>query len=328
MKSRTKIYGVAIVLAAGWLRGAPTVRAEGRLLELPVEYDEGRFIAAPHLQFDEKLRLILNTAGGTFLFDDSVKRLELKTTSSGEDGKLRAKLPAMKLHYWIPGVRQYDGAIEVVPKDNFSRIASMGNNLDGMLGQAWYGDKVFVADYPGRSLFVANGTDTIPAPHGAKLWQMGFLKDDQGRRAINFPRVTITVDGKEHDMLLETGATVFLTDSARREAGGKLPARGAASFIAQSVFDEWRKAHPDWKGVNSADSETELPMIRVPKVGIAGIEVGPVWFVARPTENYHEFTSQWTDKRVDGSLGGNALESFKLTMDFRKGVIWVEKPGD
>jgi hypothetical protein len=68
-------------------------------------------------------------------------------------------------------------------------------------------------------------------------------------------------------------------------------------------------------------------MIEVPRVVIAGRAVGPVWFTRRADKNFHQFMSQWMDKRVDGALGGNALSFFRVTVDYPSAVaVFESKP--
>lgn len=66
-------------------------------------------------------------------------------------------------------------------------------------------------------------------------------------------------------------------------------------------------------------------MIEVPEISVAGYTVGPVWFTRRPDKNFHEYMSQWMDKRVEGALGGNALYHFRITIDYPRAVAVFEK---
>lgn len=36
--------------------------------------------------------------------------------------------------------------------------------------------------------------------------------------------------------------------------------------------------------------------------------------------------SQWTDQRVEGALGGNALRRFQVTVDYPAAAAWFVKP--
>jgi hypothetical protein len=57
-------------------------------------------------------------------------------------------------------------------------------------------------------------------------------------------------------------------------------------------------------------------MILVPDVEIAGLHTGPVWFTGRSDKNYLVFMSSLMDQPVDGSLGGNAMRRFTMTVDY------------
>lgn len=66
-------------------------------------------------------------------------------------------------------------------------------------------------------------------------------------------------------------------------------------------------------------------MIEVPKISVAGYPVGSVWFTRRPDKNFHEYMSQWMDKKVEGALGGNALRQFRISIDYQRAVAVFEK---
>lgn len=322
MRKQTAWQAVAV----GLLAVCPQVLvAQDRTVVIPTVFEEGRFIVTPVTFDDQTIRLIADTAGGTVMFQESVDRLQLEATTYASDSKLRVKLPWLLQGSWIPGSQEPEGAFVVVSRAKQRRMANLADGLDGMLGHSWFAGKVWVLDYPAQKMTVYRHR-VLRIPPGAKKMEMGFSRDENGIRRANFPRITISIDGKSHDMLLETGATAFISLQARQELGDERTGRRAASFIVQSVFDEWRKKHPDWRVVENADIETQGPMIEVQKISIAGFDVGPVWFMVRPTVNFHEFTSKWTDKRVDGSIGGNALRDLRLMLDYLKSVAWVEKP--
>ena len=46
--------------------------------------------------------------------------------------------------------------------------------------------------------------------------------------------------------------------------------------------------------------------IEVSRIVVGGYTVGPVWFTRRADKNFHEYMSQWMDKRIEGALGGVA----------------------
>lgn len=67
---------------------------------------------------------------------------------------------------------------------------------------------------------------------------------------------------------------------------------------------------------NADENYWGAPMMEVPEVAIAGHTVGPVWFTRRDDREFHEWCSRWTDRRVDGTLGGSLLRYFAVTVDY------------
>jgi hypothetical protein len=45
----------------------------------------------------------------------------------------------------------------------------------------------------------------------------------------------------------------------------------------------------------------------------------------RPDRSFHEFMSQWMDRRVDGALGGSVLGRFRVTLDYPAGLATFER---
>jgi hypothetical protein len=71
-----------------------------------------------------------------------------------------------------------------------------------------------------------------------------------------------------------------------------------------------------WPGLQ-ADG---MALVQVSNVRVAGYDSGPAWFAVRPDANFHEYMSQWMDKRVEGALGGNVLRGFRVTVEYGVGV--------
>lgn len=142
--------------------------------------------------------------------------------------------------------------------------------------------------------------------------------------------VTERGDTLELDLLFDTGATVALSDSARAvlAAWGVVgPAERGTSFIAQSVFERWRARHLAWRVIERADRAfgQSLPMIEVPRLAVAGHEVGPVWFTMRSTRSWRGMSAAM-DRAVQGALGGSALRYFRVTVDYPNATATFERP--
>jgi hypothetical protein len=293
----------------------------GKPLALPVEFVEDRFFVQPKTTDGQMLTLYTDTGGGIFISEAVVRRLKLSVTKvEGDGGELldRARLPAFSPEASIPPVEDSGGRLWVMPADR-------AQELEGMLGQVWFKDRVWTFDYPGQMLWLRAPGD-IPAHDPTHRVPLGFPVGSNGQRQTNFPRIQIRVDGETIDLLFDTGATVYLTDSALEELDDGRPAQRATSFITQTTFDRWQRKHSGWRVVTEADQTVAgAPMIEVPEIEVAGFLVGPVWFTRRPDAAFHQWMSQWMDKRVDGALGGSALRYFRVTVDYPNAVAIFEK---
>ena len=319
---------VAIGAAAlGALTGAglsaqETAEATVTLVELPVRYADDRYFVSPVLESGDTLLLYTDTGGGAnMLWPATAERLGLagEWLRQGSDSARLVAFPPMVPAASIPmpsAPPPLGSGFLVIPPQGFKEG-------DGFLGRTWFADRVWLFDYPGRSLALVTGGAPASAPeHRVPL---GFQTDSAGRRTTHFPRITAAVDGDSLDLLFDTGATVNLTPAALAALGDGGPAQRGTSFITQSVFKRWRAAHPDWRVVDSADMVGNAPMIEVPRVTVAGHEVGPVWFTVRPDRAFHEWMAQWMDRPLDGALGGSALRYFRVLVNYPEAYAAFER---
>jgi hypothetical protein len=322
MTSRASLLLTLLIVS---LAGAVFPAAPPAPVELPVEVVENRFFVTPTTLTGERLHLYTDTGGGLFLRGTAVHRLGLATETSGADGEKMelAKLPPFRDGASIPPPLAHDGSIPVMPAD---RERMMPESWDGMLGQAWFSGRVWTWDYPGhRLLWRRDGS--LPSVESAHRVVLGFKQDGQGKRAADFGRITAKIDGEDLDLLLDTGAEIRLTAEALAKLGDGAAESRATSFMVATHFDQWRQRHPEWRVVENADANTKgEPMIEVPAVTVAGYTVGPVWFTRRADKNFHEFMSQWTDRTVEGALGGSVLRFFRVSVDYPNAVAVFERP--
>lgn len=57
-------------------------------------------------------------------------------------------------------------------------------------------------------------------------------------------------------------------------------------------------------------------MIEVPRIIVAGLASGPVWFTVRPDANFSTYMSKWMDRPIVGALGGSGLRYFRVVADY------------
>lgn len=337
--ARPSIVLVHLLLAVPLLAGPPSAGAQERapevtdasvagatVVRLPARHEAHRFWVTPVTQDGDTLRLYTDTGGGTnMIFPAAVERLGLptKTASPPDGGTARfAAVPAFRTGAAVPLPSLAS------PNAHWLLVRRPPGYMagDGFLGRTWFAGRVWALDYPGGTLGLVLGWDpeAVAEEHRVAL---GFQTDSAGRLTTHFPRVRVEVDGDSLDLLLDTGATVPLTGDAREELGAGGPAERGTSFVVRSVYEGWRRRHPDWRVIEAADRVAGTPMIRVPEVSVAGHTVGPVWFTVRPDRNFREGMSRWMDREIDGALGGSALRHFRLVLDYPRATAAFLRPG-
>lgn len=292
----------------------PALESAGR--QLPTRYAADRFYVRPVLQSGDTLEFFTDTGGGLFIYARAASEAGLEPDSSGF-----VSLPPFRDGAWIPPPLGSPGSKVFV----FDTDDPPLDARDGMLGQAWFADRVWLFDYPGRSLALLDAT---PAWAGTDhVAALSFLTDSGGARVAHFPRIRVEVDGDSLDMLFDTGATGVLTPASR----GRIQAGDTiigTSFITTEVVDRWVARHPDWPVIQDADATVEgMRMIRIPNLSVAGHTVGPVWFTERPDANFHDYMSRFMDRRVDGALGGSALKHFRVVVDYPRALAFFDRDG-
>lgn len=325
-------------LASGWLASsvaALTIDAVASPLraqvapdspaELPARLVAGRFYVYPVTERGDTLTLFTDTGGGLWLAADVVARLGLPTRVDGVQGSDTLKsvaLPAFRAGSSIPEpLGRPDRRLGVFPRPANDPFLS---SWSGMLGQQWFMGRVWTFDYPGGKLLLHASGATMPRDP-AHTVPLAFRRDANGTPENGFPRIRVVVDGDTLDMLFDTGATARVPDSVVAQLGPGPRGERATSFITTEVFDRWRTRHPDWRVVPGADAVPGMAAIEVPKVSVAGFEVGPVWFTQRPDRSFHTFMAQWMDRPTDGALGGSALQYFRVTVDYPNAVAVFER---
>lgn len=207
----------------------------------------------------------------------------------------------------------------VVPDmDREMQFMTAHQRFDIFLGQNFFMGHSWTIDYPRQQLWVNTPlTAGMPGVH-----KIGFRKNSTGGPLFGHPSTTIEVDGVTLDVLFDTGASLVLSEEGKKAFHTSEQTAGG-SFIAASVFDQWRKKHPDWKYYPKADLAGDV--IEVPAIKIAGYEVGPVLFARRLDEAWSEGMISSMDKVVKGAIGGSGLKYLKVTIDYNSELIRFEQ---
>jgi len=196
---------------------------------------------------------------------------------------------------------------------------------DGMLGQQWFAGRVWTFDYPKQAL-LWRATGDLPPHDKSQEVKLGFKTNGVGKRASNFARIPVDIDGETIDFVLDTGATNILSEEVLKQINDGGPAERATSFLARTVFEKWHKKHPEWRTLENIKTLTGNAMIEVPSITIGGFNVGPVWFTVQPDLAFHAYMAQWMDKPTEGAIGGSALHYLRMTVDWPRAIAVFEQP--
>jgi hypothetical protein len=279
---------------------------------MPAVYDEDRFFVEPVTATGARLRLLTDTGGGLFLTAAAVERCGLATSWSIGRGTV-ARLEPLRPGAWIPE-----------PVGSATWIPVWDQEGDGMLGQRWFAGGIWTFDYPRKTLLLSSTPFRPNSEQRAHRVPLGFPTFG-GLRTGNHPRFAVTIDGMAVESLFDTGATVQLTTHALKLIVDGHPRERATNFVAASLFDRWHKDHPDWPFVENAEEKTQLAIIEVPRIQVAGFEVGPAWFTRRP-DSAHQWMSTFMDRPIVASIGGSVLRNFRVTIDYPGAVAYFERP--
>lgn len=210
----------------------------------------------------------------------------------------------------------------VPPEDGeLKDMAAYMQEMDVFFAQDFFMNKAWTLDYPGRQIWVHTPVPANEAgmPHVEKL---AFLKNKNGDKLFGHPYFKVEIDGDTLDMLFDTGATLRLTDAGKKVFGNDKRIL-AGSFIGATIFEKWRKKHPDWKVYPNAEAGGDI--MEVPKVKIGGHEVGPVRFIANE-DGASTLEMEETGMYAEGAIGGSALQYLKVMIDYNSELVKFIKP--
>jgi len=303
--------------------GLLTALTGGEILAqaLPARFEHDRVFLEATAPDGKPVRLYTDTGGGFNTIATSVaERYSLEPAGQFESDEEKGELvafPAFLIDAGIPRPSQdpwMRGNLVVVPDNALE--------TQGFLGTRWFAERIWQFDYGRKTL---RRLDSFEPTARYVTLALGFKHDADGKRSLNFPRLTVAIDGQPLEVLLDTGATGELTEHSAAVYGLPVGSRVAASYVTELHFKHWQSRHPDWRVVEQAEAVTgtAFPMIEVPVVDFGGVRVGPVWFSQRPDPIFHQWMSQMMDRQIDGAIGGSALKYLEIVIDYPNAKVHI-----
>lgn len=285
---------------------------------------------------NDTIKAYTDTGGGfTALYPNTLKRLglnkKIKTDLNSKSYILAKEVFKDKRFHPFLSENSKDLTNEsffAVPSQEFIHEYSVNESeVQGFFGQYFFINHCWTFDYINRTVKIHQACNIDIGSLNAQ--KVGFKKDSNNIKLFGHPSINIKIEGEEIPMLFDTGATIELTESAQNILKRKKEIGG--SFIAKSIYEKWKKKHPNWKVIKGGNELVDggksyyLDLIEVPLVVLGSFEVGPVWFAVRPDAAWSKGMIRSMDRVVKGALGGSALKYVSVTIDYPNEAIEFKK---
>jgi hypothetical protein len=251
-------------------------------------------------------RFVLDSGGGAFILTERLaQEIGLKPTgpARASDGGSYAPAPApaasvggMALN--LKGAR----AAILMGQDRFDARDAADGLFPGQVLERYH----VIFDYPGRKFTLAPPGSM--RAHGVAI--PARLRTDNG-----FPRIELSVGGRAFGFLLDTGASY--------------------TMISRVALEEWSSAgwprHTGASGfANMAGGkmENEALMTRIPEMRTGELVLAGVGAVSRPEGTFEKYMSGMMPAPIVGSIAGNVLRNFRVELDYKGGMVYLERTGD
>ena len=261
---RTILFCAGLVACAASCRAgsmaASSVAGTDRVI--PTRYNADRFFATAVLPRGDTAMFFLDTGSGTYAWDVFIPYLELSvkdTITNARGGKTGlAPFPVFRADASLPtaitqtpqgtGLLVYP--IDWHAQNNFG--AWIIRESQGQLGSNWFNGRVWTIDYPNRRVVLRNRSSANDGEPGREQ-PFYFPTDSAGRRVGQTGSVDVVIDGDTVAMLMDTGATIWLSSAALARVGDGGPSERSSTHIDNWLFARLRERHPDWPVIERAD---------------------------------------------------------------------------
>ncbi len=107
-------------------------------------------------------------------------------------------------------------------------------------------------------------------------------------------------------------------------------------MISRAVLERWAAENPAWPRASGAvgfanmmggPMEAGALMLRIPDVAIGSVAVKDAAAVSRPEGTFEKWMSGMMTAPIVGSVAGNVLRDFRVTIDYENGVAYFVRSG-
>lgn len=128
-----------------------------------------------------------------------------------------------------------------------------------------------------------------------------------------FARLPISIAGETFYVLLDSGAS--------------------CTMLSQALITDLCTKHPDWRTVHGAYDDANMlggtfeanaQELLLPEIQIADVTLADVTVVSRPEGTFEKWMSSLTTAPIVGSLGGNVLHRFHMTIDYPNSRLYLD----
>lgn len=312
----------AAVIVIAVLLGADA-RSYDRATPIPVTLDGNVVLLRPVFADGRQLRVLADSGGYDLIAPDAVQRFGFATAPVRLGGTERetASLPAFRPD---SGIGAQSARWLIARPTAFSDTFTLP--LDATAGAPWFLANRVTIDYPRRQVEIGGAV-----PSGVARVALHTVIGT--RPAASLPRpglavLDVEIAGESLTMLLDTGSTAMIPERLRARMPDTAAVR-QVSFADAALVERWHRAHPDWpydaRGalVPGSGGAHEVPIARVPAVDIGPLTSPPVWFAARERAGFDALSGQM-HRRVSGDLGGDALRTWRATIDLTNEALWLD----
>lgn len=159
---------------------------------------------------------------------------------------------------------------------------------------------------------------------------------------FDYPAGTFTVAGQSHPdaagmpiktFIGESGMPVVWLSVAGHTECFLLDTGGQYSMISSANLRAWGEHHPEWKQVSGAygpanmlfPGDSHIEMLRIGAMQWGPFVIHDAGAVSRPVGTYEKWMAQMLGQPVIGSIGGNVLRDFRVSIDYPAGKVRLQR---